>query len=225
MLKEEIMRGLGYLDQAPDETYFLEKDKLYLIGTAEQSLIAMHSDEILLEKNLPIRYVGFPCTSFRREAGSYGKDVRGIFRVHQFEKVEMVSFCRPETSRAEHELLVGLEEVMIKKLGLPYRIIQICTGDLPYPSAATYDIEAWIPSQKRYREIGSSSNCTDFQARRLNIRYKSKTKNQRLKTKFVHTLNSTVLAMPRTIIAIIGNYQNKEGGFDWPEILKFKILC
>ncbi len=216
MLKPEIMKGTGYLDQAADETYFIEKDNLYLIGTAEHSLIAMHANEILKEKDLPIRYVGFPCSSFRREAGSYGKDVKGIFRVHQFEKVEMVSFTTSETSRDEHKLLVGLEEEMIRKLKFPYRVVQICTGDLGFSSAQTFDIEAWIPSQKRYREIGSCSNCTDFQSRRLNIRYKTKGG----KNLFVHTLNGTALAMPRTIIAIIENYQKKEGGFDWPEILK-----
>ncbi len=216
MLKGEVMRNLGYLDQAPDETYFLEKDKLYLIGTAEQSLIAMHVNEILSEEDLPIRYLGFPCSSFRREAGSYGKDVRGIFRVHQFEKVEMVSFCTSETSKLEHELLVALEEALMKKINIPYRIVQICTGDLSYPSATTYDIEGWIPSQEKYRELGSSSNCTDFQARRLNIRYK----NKQGKNFLVHTLNGTALALPRTIIAVIENYQKKDGGFDWPEILK-----
>lgn len=216
ILKPEIMRGMGYLDQAPDEIYFLEKDQLYLIGTAEQALIALHSNEILQEKDLPLRYVGFPCSSFRREAGSYGKDVRGIFRVHQFEKVEMVSFCTPENSKLEHELLVSLEEELIKKIKIPYRLVQICTGDLSYPSAESYDIEAWIPSQQKYRELGSSSNCTDFQARRLGIRYK----NKQGKKFFVHTLNATALAMPRTIIAIIENYQKEDGGFNWPEILK-----
>jgi len=216
MLKPEVMRGTGYLDQAKDETYFLEKDNLYLIGTAEHSLIAMHANEILKEKDLPIRYIGFPCSSFRREAGSYGKDVRGIFRVHQFEKVEMVSLTVPESSVSEHELLVGIEEALMQQLKIPYQIIQICTGDLSYSSAKSYDIEGWIPSQKKYRELGSSSNCTDFQARRLNIKYK----NKQGKNIFVHTLNATAIAMPRTIIAIIENYQRKDGGFDWPEILK-----
>ncbi|MCX7778790.1 MAG: serine--tRNA ligase [Patescibacteria group bacterium] len=215
MLKPEIMKGMGYLDQAPDETYFLEKDQLYLIGTAEQSLVAMHANEILKEQDLPLRYLAFPCSAFRREAGSYGKDVRGIFRVHQFEKVEMVIFCTPETSKLEHELLVGLEEAMMQELEIPYRIVQICTGDLYYSSAKSYDIEAWIPSQEKYRELGSSSNCTDFQARRLGIRYK----NKKGKNIFVHTLNATALAIPRTIIAIIENYQEKEGGFRWPEVL------
>lgn len=216
MVKEEIMRGVGYLDQAPDETYFLEKDKLYLIATAEHSLVGMHTKEILKEEDLPLRYVAFPCSSFRREAGSYGKDTRGIFRVHQFEKVEMVSFCLPETSNLEHELLVSIEEELMKNLEIPYRIVKICTGDLSYASAKSYDIEAWIPSEKRYREVGSSSNCTDFQARRLNIKYKNKDG----KNTFVHILNATALAMPRTIIAIIENHQKKDGSFDWPKILK-----
>jgi len=216
MLKPEIMKGMGYLDQAPDETYFIEKDNLYLIGTAEHSLIALHANEILKEDDLPLRYVAFPCSSFRREAGSYGKDVRGIFRVHQFEKVEMVSFCLPEKSSFEHELLLGLEEEMMKLLKIPYRVVKLSASELSYPSVKTYDIEAWFPSQKKYREVASSSNCTDFQARRLKIRYKNK-KGENI---FVHTLNATALAMPRMIISIIENYQKEDGTFDEPRILK-----
>jgi len=216
MLKPEIMKGMGYLDQAPDETYFIEKDNLYLIGTAEHSLIALHANEILKEDDLPLRYVAFPCSSFRREAGSYGKDVRGIFRVHQFEKVEMVSFCLPEKSSFEHELLLGLEEEMMKLLEIPYRVVKLSASELSYPSVKTYDIEAWFPSQKKYREVASSSNCTDFQARRLKIRYKNK-KGENI---FVHTLNATALAMPRMIISIIENYQKEDGTFDEPRILK-----
>jgi seryl-tRNA synthetase len=216
MLKPEIMKGMGYLDQAPDETYFIEKDNLYLIGTAEHSLIALHANEILKEDDLPLRYVAFPCSSFRREAGSYGKDVRGIFRVHQFEKVEMVSFCLPEKSSFEHELLLGLEEEMMKLLEIPYRVVKLSASELSYPSVKTYDIEAWFPSQKKYREVASSSNCTDFQARRLKIRYK----NKEGENIFVHTLNATALAMPRMIISIIENYQKEDGTFDEPRILK-----
>lgn len=216
MLKSEIMKGMGYLDQAPDETYHLEKDDLYLIGTAEQALVAMHANEILLEKDLPIRYVGLPCSSFRREAGSYGKDVKGIFRVHQFEKVEMVSLTTPEQSAAEQELMLALEEEIVQTLKLSYRVLKICTGELAWPSAKTYDIECYLPGQKKYGETHSCSNCTDFQARRLNIRYR----NKEGKNNFVHTLNATGLAMPRAIIAIIENYQKKDGTFDWPEVLK-----
>jgi len=216
MLKAEIMKGMGYLDQAPDETYHLEKDDLYLIGTAEQALVAMHANEIFNEKDLPLRYVGLPCSAFRREAGSYGKDVKGIFRVHQFEKVEMVSFATPEQSEAEQQLMVGLEEEILKILKLPARLLQICTGDLSWPSAKSFDWECYIPSQKKYCETHSCSNCTDFQARRLNIRYK----NKEGKNIFLHTLNGTGLAMPRAIIAIIENYQKKDGGFDWPKVLK-----
>lgn len=216
MLKSEIMKGMGYLDQAPDETYHLEKDDLYLIGTAEQALVAMHANEVLQEKDLPLRYVGFPCSAFRREAGSYGKDVKGIFRVHQFEKVEMVSFATPEQSAAEQELMLALEEEIMQILKLPYRVLKLCTGELAWPSAKTYDIECYLPGQKKYRETHSCSDCTDFQARRLNIRYR----NKEGKNNFVHTLNATGLAMPRAIIAIIENYQKKDGGFDWPEILR-----
>lgn len=216
MLKSEIMKGMGYLDQAPDETYHLEKDDLYLIGTAEQALVAMHADEVLQEKDLPIRYLGLPCSSFRREAGSYGKDVKGIFRVHQFEKVEMVSFTTPAQSAAEQELMLALEEKILQTLKLPYRVFKLCTGELAWPSAKTYDIECYLPGQKKYRETHSCSNCTDFQSRRLNIRYR----NKEGKNNFVHTLNATGLAMPRAIIAIIENYQKKDGTFDWPEVLK-----
>ncbi len=171
MLKTEMARGTGYLEATDiNEAYFLPRDDLYLIGTAEQSLVAMHANEIFQEKELPKRYLGFsPC--FRREAGSYGKDTRGIFRVHQFDKIEMFSFCRPEDSLKEHQFFLEMEENLMKTLKIPYRIVQMCTADLGFPAVSKYDIETWIPSENRYRETHSTSNCTDFQARRLNIRY------------------------------------------------------
>ena len=220
MLKPEIMRGMGYLDQAPEEIYFLPEDKLFLAGTAEHPLIAMHAGETFQEDELPKRYVAFS-TCFRREAGSYGKDVKGIMRVHQFDKIEMVSFCTPETSEKEHEFLLGLEEDLVSALKLPYRVTKLSAQELAFPSAKTYDIECWLPSEEKYRETHSCSNCTDFQARRLNIRYKATAGNKKeTETKFVHTLNGTALAIGRTLIAILENYQTKEGTIFIPEVLK-----
>ena len=216
MIKPEMAAGMGYLEQTGDEeAYFIEKDKLYLIGTAEQSLGTMHANEIFLEKDLPKKYCAFS-TCFRREAGSYGKDTRGILRVHQFDKFEMFIFSRPEDSIKEHKLFLSLEEKLMKLLEIPYRVVQLCTADLGAPSAATYDIEAWLPGQNEYRETHSTSNCTDFQARRLNIRYKTKDG----KTNFVHTLNGTAFAMGRAIIAIIENYQQKDGSIKVPKALQ-----
>jgi seryl-tRNA synthetase len=216
MLKEEMARGTGYFEAADKkEAYFLPEDNLYLVGTSEQSLLAMHADEIFEEKDLPKKYVGFS-TCFRREAGSYGKDTKGILRVHQFDKVEMISFCQPEKSKEEHEFLLSLEEKLMKSLEIPYRVVKMCTGDLGRPAAEKYDIEAWIPSQDRYRETHSTSNCTDFQARRLNIRFRDKTG----KLNFVHTLNGTAFAIGRILIAIIENYQQKDGSILIPEVLQ-----
>ena len=216
MLKERIARGTGYFEAADkDEAYFLPQDNLFLAGTAEQPLIAMHTDEILDEKDLPKRYIGFS-TCFRREAGSYGKDTKGILRVHQFDKLEMVIFSTPEQSGNEHNLLLKIEEELMKKLGLPYQVVNICTGDLGRPAAKKYDIETWIPSEERYRETHSTSNCTDFQARRLNIRYRDKSGN----LNFVHTLNGTAFAIGRILIAIIENYQQKDGSIKVPKVLK-----
>jgi len=216
MIKPEMAAGMGYLEQTGDEeAYFIEKDKLYLVGTAEQSLGTMHANEVFNEKELPRRYAGFS-TCFRREAGSYGKDTKGILRVHQFDKFEMFIFSKPEDSTKEHKLLLSLEEKLMKLLEIPYRVVQLCTADLAAPSASTYDIEAWMPGQGDYRETHSTSNCTDFQARRLNIRYK--TKDGRIN--FVHTLNGTAFAMGRTIIAIIENYQQKDGSIKVPEVLQ-----
>jgi len=175
----------------------------------------MHMDEIFKEEELPKRYVGFS-SCFRREAGSYGKDTRGIFRVHQFDKVEMFSFCKPEESRKENKFFLEIEERLMKALKIPYRVVQICTGDLGDPAAEKFDIEAWLPGQGKYRETHSTSNCTDFQARRLNIRYRGKDG----KLHFVHTVNGTAFAIGRTIIAILENYQQKDGSVLIPEVLQ-----
>jgi len=215
LIKEKPFWGMGYLDRGAEEVYFIEKDNLYLIGTAEQILGPMHMDEIFKEDELPKRYVGFS-SCFRREAGSYGKDTRGIFRVHQFDKVEMFSFCKPEDSKKEHLFFLEMEERLMKALKIPYRVINICTGDLGDPAAAKFDIEAWLPGQGRYRETHSTSNCTDYQARRLNIRYRAKDG----KLHFVHTINGTAFAIGRTIIAILENYQQKDGSVKVPEILQ-----
>lgn len=216
MLKPEMMKAMGYVERGGDEIYWLEKDNLYLTGTAEQSLGAMHADEIFEEKDLPKRYVGFS-TCFRREAGSYGKDTKGIIRVHQFDKLEMFSFCHPEKSKEEHKYLLSLQEKLMQALELPYHVLQICTGDLGDPAANKIDLEAWMPGQNQYRETHSCSNCTDFQARRLSIKYRDSKTN---KLEFVHTLNGTAFAAPRTIVAIIENYQKEDGSFDWPKVLK-----
>ena len=215
IIKPEMAMGMGYLEQTDDEeAYYLAKDNLYLTATSEQSIGAMHADEIFNEGDLPRRYLAFS-TCFRREAGSYGKDTRGIFRVHQFDKVEMFSFCHPENSLKEHQFLLKVEEKLMKALEIPYRVVQMCGGDLGVPAASKYDIEAWLPSEGHYRETHSTSNCTDFQARRLNIRYRTK---QGLE--FVHTLNGTAFAVGRTLIAIIENYQQKDGSVKVPKVLQ-----
>jgi seryl-tRNA synthetase len=221
MLKEEMAMGTGYFEASDkEEAYFLPQDKMFLVGTSEQSLIAMHANEVL---DLPKRYIAFS-TCFRREAGSYGKDTKGILRVHQFDKLEMIIFSKPEDSKKEHQLLLSIEEELMKKLALPYQVINICTGDLGRPAAAKYDIETWVPSENKYRETHSTSNCTDFQARRLNIKYKDKTG----KLAFVHTLNGTGFAIGRILIAIIENYQQKDGSIKVPKVLQkytgFKII-
>lgn len=217
MIKEEAMKAMGYLEHGgEEETYHFNKDKLYFVGTAEQSIGPMHQDEILAEDNLPLRYIGYS-TCFRREAGSYGKDVKGILRVHQFDKVEMFCYTKPEDSDKEHEYLLSLEEKLTRALKIPYRIVKMCTGDLGGPAARKYDIEAWLPGQEKYRETHSTSSCTDFQARRLNIRYKDK---KTRKNEFVHTLNGTAIALGRTIIAILENYQTKDGSVEIPAVLQ-----
>ncbi|MDD5145123.1 MAG: serine--tRNA ligase [Candidatus Pacebacteria bacterium] len=216
MLKPEMAMGMGYIQQLDDEdAYYLPKDNLFLIGTAEQPLGAMHSDEVLNEEDLPLRYAGFS-TCFRREAGSYGKDTKGILRVHQFDKVEMFSYSKPEDSSNEHEFLLETEKELMKALKIPFQVLKICSGDLGFPAAAKYDIEAWLPSENKYRETHSTSNCTDFQARRLNIKYKKKDG----KLEIVHTLNGTAFAIGRILIAIIENYQQEGGSIRVPEVLQ-----
>ncbi|MBZ9578661.1 serine--tRNA ligase [Patescibacteria group bacterium] len=224
MIKPEMMRGMGYIERGREEVYFIEKDNLYLVGTSEQIIGPMHANEVFEGKDLPKRYFGFS-SCFRREAGAYGKDTKGIFRVHQFDKAEMFSFCHPEESKKEHLFFLEMEEKLIQRLSIPYRVVQMCTGDLGTPAAAKYDIEAWIPSEERFRETHSTSNCTDFQARRLNIRYRDlKTK----KLEFAHTINGTAFAIGRILIAIIENYQQRDGSVKIPKVLqrylKFKQI-
>jgi len=213
MLNRAVMEGAGYLPAGEEEIYKTQ-DGLFLAGTAEQPLAGYHMDEILDEKQLPLRYVGMS-TSFRREAGSHGKDVRGILRAHQFNKVEMFSYVKPKDSEKEHEYLVSLEEKLMQSLKLPYQVINICAGDLGAPAAKKFDIEGWLPSEEKYRETHSCSNCTDFQARRLNIRYKDKDG----KVDFVHTLNGTAFS-ERPLIVILENYQQKDGSVLVPEVLQ-----
>lgn len=216
LVKEDIMRGMGYLEHGGiDEVYHLEKDDLYLIGTSEQVIGGMHKDEVL-DVETPLRYMGYSAC-FRREAGSYGKDTKGILRVHQFDKIEMFSFTKPEQSDKEHLFLLSIEEELMQDLGLPYHVLNICSGDLGDSAARKYDIEAWIPSQNKYRETHSSSTTTDFQSRRLNIRYKDKETG---KNDYVHMLNGTAFAIGRTIIALLENYQQADGSVLIPEALQ-----
>lgn len=212
IINKKIAEGLGYPEYETGEGYTL--DDQFLVGTAEHSIVPMHMDETFLKSDLPKRYVGFS-TAFRREAGSYGKDTRGIFRVHQFDKVEMVSFIDPNDDEKEHKYLLSLEEKMVEQLGLPYRVVNKATGELGFPTAQKYDIEVWIPSQKTYRETHSSSTNTDFQSRRLNIKYQEGDKKD-----FVYILNATAFAIGRTIIAIMENYQQKDGSIEIPKVLQ-----
>lgn len=213
LVRDDVMRGVGYLEAGGTlERYRLEKDQLYLVGSAEQALVPMHMDEVLAGDTLPRRYAGFSA-AFRREAGAYGRDTRGIFRVHQFDKLELVSFARPDQGDAEHAQLLAIEEELLHALGLPYRVVRLVSGDTAFPLARTYDIECWLPSEQRYRETHSCSTALDFQARRLNIRYRSGRD-----TGYVHTLNATGLAIGRTLIAIIEHYQT-ERGFRIPDVL------
>jgi len=215
MIKLDSMRGMGYLEHGgADNMFILEKDGLVLVGTSEQSLGPMHTNEVLDGHALPRRYVGFS-TCFRREAGSYGKDTRGILRVHQFDKVEMFSFTKPEDGDAEHEFLLSMEEKLMQALKLPYQVTKMCSGDLGDPAARKYDVNAWFPSENCYRETHSTSTCTDYQARRLNVKYRKKDGT----TGFVHTLNGTAFSQ-RPILAILENYQQKDGSVVVPEVLK-----
>jgi len=211
LVKPAAMEGTGFLGQAAENVYHLTQDELYLVGTSEVPLAAFHMDEILEE--LPIRYSGYsPC--FRREAGSYGKDTRGIIRVHQFEKVEMFTFCKPEDAQDEHKRLLAWEKEFFNSLEIPYRVIDVASADLGASAARKFDIEAWVPTQDEYREVTSTSNCTQYQARRLNIRYKEEGV-----TKPVATLNGTLVAVPRTIVALLENHQQKDGSVNVPKAL------
>lgn len=215
MIRPELMKKSGHLMKGEEaERYFLRDDELILVGTSEQSVVTMHADEILPAKVLPLRYVAFS-TCFRREAGSYGKDTKGILRVHQFDKVEMVSFTTPATSASEHELLLGVEEQIMQDLEIPYRVIKMVTGDLGASAAKKYDIEAWMPGQNQYRETHSTSNCTDYQSYKLQIKYQ--TSNG--KNELVHTLNGTAIAIGRMMIALLENGQTKDGSVVLPKKL------
>ena len=219
MIKPEPYAGIGRLSKDQiEERYFLPKDNLFLAGSAEHTIGSMHMDEVFEEKELPRRYVGFS-TCFRREAGSYGKDTKGILRVHQFDKVEMFSFAKPEESEREHEFLLAMQEKLMKALELPYRVVELCAADIGFTDARAFDIETWIPSEGRYRETHSCSNTTDFQARGVNIKYKLATQNSKLKTDFVHMLNATRFAIGRTLIGMLENYQTKEGRVQLPKAL------
>ena len=214
LVRERALYGTGFLPDTEQQIYRLADDDLYLIGTSEVALASLHQDEILQEDLLPLRYAGFS-TCFRREAGAAGKDTRGIFRVHQFDKVEMFSFVAPEESLAEHERLLAIEESILQELGIPYRVVAIAVNDLGASAAKKYDCEAWLPGQDRYREITSCSNTTDFQARRLDIRYRAGDG----KPVHLHTLNGTAVAVGRTIIALLENGQHDDGSVSLPEPL------
>jgi len=215
LVREEALYGTGFLPGDRDQIYEVPKDELFLVGTSEVALAGLHADEILEADALPLRYAGFsPC--FRREAGAGGRDTRGIFRVHQFDKVEMFSFVEPGRSGEEHERLLAIEERILGELEIPYRVVNVAAGDLGAPATKKYDCEAWIPSQERYRELTSCSNTTDYQARRLNCRYRA-ADNEALQA--VHTLNGTAVAVGRTMIALIENRQDRDGGFTLPNIL------
>jgi seryl-tRNA synthetase len=217
MVGEKAMRAMGYLDRSAEEVYYFPADNLYLVGTSEQSVGPMHMDEVFEAAELPKRYVAFS-TCFRREAGSYGKDTRGILRVHQFDKLEMVSFVLPENGDAEHKLLSELEQKMMRGLGLHFHVLNICSGDLGDPAARKYDIEAWVPSENKFRETHSTSTTTDWQARRLNVRYKRSAEGK-TEHGYVHMLNGTAFAIGRTIVAILENYQQADGSIKIPEAL------
>jgi seryl-tRNA synthetase len=215
MIRREPMVGSIILNDFEDVIYKVENEDLYMIGTSEHAIAGMHMDEILEGIKLPIRYGGFSAC-FRKEAGAHGKDMKGIFRVHQFEKVEQFIYCRPEDSEKEHERILELAEEFLRRLGIPYRVMLLCSGDTGKISSKTYDIEAWMAGQNAYREIISCSNCLDYQARRLGIRFRDKTNED---TRLVHTLNSTLVATERTMVAIIENFQTPSGNVKVPEVL------
>ncbi len=216
LVNRATMTGTGQLPKFEEDMYRLKDDDLFLIPTAEVPVTNLLRDEVLKEEDLPIKYTAYtPC--FRREAGAYGKDTKGLVRVHQFDKVEMVKFSLPETSYEEHEKMLGDAERILQLLGLPYRILQLCSGDMGFAAAKCYDIEAWASGLNRWLEVSSVSNFEDFQARRANIRFKRKGSN---KSEFVHTLNGSGLALPRVVIAILENYQNADGSVLIPEVLR-----
>ena len=216
MIRKDAMEGAVILGDFEQVIYKVEGEDLYMIGTSEHAMVSMHMDEILDSPRLPLRYACVsPC--FRKEAGAHGRDMKGIFRVHQFEKVEQVVFSRPEDSWKEHERMLELAERIYENLGLPFRTVLLCSGDLGKISAKTYDIEAWFPGQSNYREIVSCSNCIDYQARRLRIRYRDNVNDE---TKLVHTLNSTLIATERTMVSIIENYQTDNGTVQVPDVLQ-----
>ena len=223
LVRENALYGTGFFPDDAEQVYEIPNDDLYLVGTSEVPLAALHSNEILDASGLPIRYAGFS-TCFRREAGTYGKDTTGIFRVHQFDKVEMFSFCDSENSEEEHSFILSVEEELLQALEIPYRVVDVCAGDLGASAAKKFDIEAWIPSQNTYREVTSCSNTTDYQARRLNIRSKDDGN-----TSILHTLNGTAIAVGRILIALIENNQKQDGLVEFSDevaaILGVKKLC
>ena len=217
LMRKEAYEGVTSLSDFKDVLYKIEKENLYLIATSEHPMAAMFMKEVLKEEELPLKFAGIS-TCFRKEAGSHGKDTRGIFRTHQFNKIEQFIFCTPEMSWRLHEELINNAETIVKKIGLPYRLVNVCTGDIGTVAAKKYDIEVWMPAQKAYREVVSCSNCTDYQSRRLDIRYREK---EGAPTKgFVHTLNSTAVATGRIIVAILENFQRYDGSVSVPEVLR-----
>lgn len=213
MIKPKYLEAMGRLDPKEDK-FYTEKDDLYLVGSAEHTIGAMHADEFLDERELPLRYIGFS-TAFRREAGSYGKDTRGIIRVHQFDKSEIVSFTTPEKGEVEQDFIIAIQEYLMQQIGIPYQAVAICTGDMGDPDYRQVDLEAWIPSQGKYRETHTSDYNTDYQARRLNI----KVRRSDGKTEFVHMNDATAFA-GRPMVAILENYQQKDGSIKIPEVLQ-----
>jgi seryl-tRNA synthetase len=217
LMRREAYQGVTALGDFEDVLYKIERENLYLIATSEHPLAAMFMKEVLKEDELPLKFAGIS-TCFRKEAGAHGKDTRGIFRTHQFNKIEQFIFCTPEESWQLHDELLGNAEEIMKRIGLPYRVVNVCTGDIGTVAAKKYDIEVWMPAQKAYREIVSCSNCTDYQSRRLDIRYREK---EGAPTKgFVHTLNSTAIATGRMIVAILENFQQDDGSIVVPEVLR-----
>lgn len=214
LVREHALEGTGFFPEAREQVYEIEKDELFLVGTSEVPLAAYHGDEILDAAELPLRYAGFS-TCFRREAGTYGKDTAGIFRVHQFDKVEMFVFTTPEASRDEHDRLLEVEESLVQQLEVPYRVVNVAAGDLGASAAKKYDIEAWFPGEQAFREITSCSNTTDYQARRLKVRFRDGSGNT-----LAHTLNGTACAVGRTILAILENHQQPDGSVIIPQALR-----